>query len=272
MTSTLPLTEPVSRASRPRVVGIARVFNREAFLPRWLDWMALFVDEVVVIDDGSNDVTLDILDGHRLVTEVVRKKRSAMTEVRDLNRLTTMARDHGADWIVCLATDEVLDHRIFARLDGLLAARDVAEYRFRKYWLWRSEDQIRVDRPEKFAQWNPSRFFRAHPDAHWPHPDGPAWMRGAKLLARRRGLRPQTGNVGVTGIPGRIVEIDDVVLVHYAAVDFYEMQWKNIRYALGERDERPRRDPDEIATWASSLLDERTLELAPVPDEWKPLA
>jgi hypothetical protein len=183
-----------------------------------------------------------------------------------------MANERGADWIVRLDTDEVLDHRVFGRLDELLAATDVAEYRFRKYWLWRSEDQIRMDRPEKFAQWNPARFFRADPQAHWPHPDGPAWMRAAKIATRRRGLRPQTGNAGVAGIPGRIVEIDDVVLVHYAAVDFHGMQWKNIRYALGERSERPRRDLDEIATWASSLLDERTLELAPVPEDWKPLA
>ena len=50
------------------------------------------------------------------------------------------------------------------------------------------------------------------------------------------------------------------------------MVQKHIRYALGERRERPRRDPDEIAAWAASLLDESTLELGPVPDEWKPLA
>ena len=258
--------------TRPKVVGIARVFNQEAFLQRWLDWMAKLVDEVVVIDDGSWDRTAAILEAHPLVTRVVRKPRSAMTEVRDLNRLTEMALEREAKWIVRLDTDEVLDNRIFDRLDSLLAAEDVAEYRFRKYWLWRSEEQIRLDRPDKFAQWNAARFFRADANATWPHPDGAPWLRTAKVLTRRRGLRPQTGNAGVEGIGGRIVEIEDVVLIHYAAVSYEEMVWKHIRYALGERQEHPRRKPDDIATWAASLLDESTLELGPVPEEWKPLA
>lgn len=258
-------------AGRPKVIAIARAFNQEALLPRWLDWMAQLADEMLVIDDGSWDGTTEILRAHPLVTELIVKQRSEQTECKDYNRLTKMAVERGAEWIVRFDTDEILDARIFDRLDELLAAKDVGEYRFRKFWLWRGEDQYRADRPEKFQNWNTARFFRAGPDLDWRHPEGVLPYRLAKYALRIASPRPQYSYRELAGLPGRVVEIDDVVLIHYAATEFGPLVWKHIRTALVRRKMRPRESNDQITDWAYSILDESSLQLEPVPEIWKPL-
>lgn len=253
--------------SRPKIVAVTETFNEERFIERWLAAVEGLVDEILVIDDGSTDRTPDLVSAHPKVTELIRKNRGKRTEVKDFNRLFGMAMDHGAEWIMLLAADEVFDIRMRDRIDELVTREDVGEYRFRKYWLWRSEDQIRMDRPEKFAQWNPERLVRAHRGLQWRYPDGSAWKRLAKVAIGHTRWKPQYGNRGLTNTGG-IEYVDDVVIVHFAAVDWNDLVKKHIRYALGEREEHPYRNPDEIAEWAAALLDEATLELAPVPPEW----
>jgi glycosyltransferase involved in cell wall biosynthesis len=256
-----------------RVVAAVGTFNEASFLPRWLNAIAEIADDVVVVDDGSTDATVNILREHPLVSEVHTKKRGKRSEVADRRRMTRMALDHGADWIVFLDGDEVFDTRITSVLPAMLDADDVGEYRFRKYSLWRSDEQIRVDRPEKFSAWSPCRLVRASPKLRWRYPDGSDWRRIAKVAIRNTRWRPQYGHREIEGIAGKVAYVppETAVIVHYAFVDFERVLRKQIRYAVGEREEHPRRDADEIADWAFATIDESRLELAPIPHEWKPL-
>lgn len=262
------ITVPAMPDDRPKVVAATTTFNVASFIGRWLAAIDDLVDEIVVIDDGSDDGTLDLLAAHPKVTVLLRKRRGKRTEVRDLNRLMRAAIDRGADWILRLDADEVFDVRMRERIDELIRAPAVGEYRFKKMWLWRGEDQIRIDRPEKFAQWNSSRFLRVHPALRFRLPDGAPWRRVAKVAIRHTRWRPQYGHGGAV-VAGPVVDVDDVVIVHYAAADYHDMLRKHIRYALAERAEHPRRPLDDVVVWSTMLLDESTLETAPVPAEWQ---
>jgi glycosyltransferase involved in cell wall biosynthesis len=252
--------------SRPKIVAATETYNEEAFLGHWLAGVEPLVDEIVAIDDGSEDRSAEMLERHPLVTRLVRKKRGKRTEVRDFNRLLRMARERGAEWIMLMGADEVFDARLAERIDELVSDPAVGEYRFRKLWLWRSEDRYRVDRPEKFAQWNPERLMRADPKLKFRYPGG-LHVRLASTALRHTHWTPQFGNGGIRG-GGPIREIDDIVLIHYAAVDWTDMTRKHIQYAVGRKEEYPRKTADEIVRWAYDALDESTLETAPVPPEW----
>jgi glycosyltransferase involved in cell wall biosynthesis len=259
---------------RPRIVATVETFNEADFLPRWLGHVETIADAIVAIDDGSEDDSAEVLRRHPKVTRLIAKKRGKRHEVKDRRILTKLALEEGADWILNLDADEVFDARVREVLPRLLAdSEGVAEFRFRKFHLWRGEEQIRTDRPERFSAPSPVRLVRAVPGMRWRYPAGSDLRRLAAALIRRRKLLPQFGHGEIEGIPGRIVEVppEELVIVHYASVDFTAMIQKQLRYAVGESRNAPRRDPDDIATWAFRSLDETGLELAPVPEEWKPL-
>lgn len=255
-------------------MAAVRVFNEEHFLPRWLEAMDQLATEVVAIDDGSTDDSLEILRGHPLVTEVVAKRRGRQTDTQDHRRLTQMALDHGADWISFLDADEMWDARIVHELPVLLADADVGEYKFRKPWLWRSEDQYRIDNPDRLFAWCLPRLVRASSALKWNYPENADWKRLAAVLIRHSSWRTSYAYGRLDGIAGSVVNVppERVVLLHYAAVDYQRLQWKHIRNAIHNAREYPRRSGDDIASHWASGLDESTARLRPIPPEWKHLA
>ena len=251
---------------RPKIVAATETFNDAPFLHHWLAGIEPLAEEVVAIDDGSSDGSAEILAHHPKVVDLVRKPRGERTEVKDFNRLIQMALARDADWIMLLGSDEVFDARMHDRIDELVRDPQVGEYRFRKLWLWRGIDRYRVDRPEKFAQWNPERLVRAHAGLKFRYPGG-LHTRLASTALRRTRWTPQFGNGGMANA-GPVREIEDVALLHFAAVDWNELTRKHILYAVNRKIEYPRKDPDEIVSWAYDLLDETTLRTEPTPLEW----
>jgi hypothetical protein len=64
---------------------------------------------------------------------------------------------------------------------------------------------------------------------------------------------------------------EKATIVHYASVSYPAMIWKQILYAVAQEREYACRDGDEIADRCFMNLDETTLEVGPVPAEWRPL-
>ena len=261
-------------ARTPKLVAAIRVFNEEDFLPRWLEAIAKLADEVVAIDDGSNDSTLEILRAHPIVTEIIAKKRGRMTDTKDHRVLTRMALDHGADWIAFLDADEMWDARVIEVLPRLLSNLDVGEYKFRKYWLWRNEEQLRDDHPDKYAAWCLPRLVRADKSLKWNYPENADWKRLAAILIRQSSWRTSYAYGRLDGIPGPVVHVppEEVVLLHYAAVDIRKLQWKHISNAVHNAREYPKRDSDQIADHWFKWMDESIVETRPLPPEWRHFA
>jgi glycosyltransferase involved in cell wall biosynthesis len=252
-------------------VAAVRVFNEADFLPRWLDGMARIADDIVAIDDGSKDESPDILRSHPAVSEVVTKKRGKHTDTQDHRRLTKMALHHDADWISFLDADEMWDARVTDVLPRLLADESVGEYKFRKPWLWRGEDKLRSDHPDKYFAWCLPRLVRASPKLKWEYPEG-TFMRVAQAVRGHARFGTNLAYGELSGIPGKVVEVppEELVLLHYAAArDYGRMQWKHIRYAISWAREYPKRDEDEIADHFAKWLDEGIVETRPLPEEWK---
>jgi glycosyltransferase involved in cell wall biosynthesis len=270
-TETTETPSGVRTQSRPRLVAAVRVYNEADFLQRWLDGMAKIADDIVAIDDGSADGSSEILKAHPAVSELHVKKRGKHTDTKDHRRMTQMALDHGAEWISFLDADEMWDARVVDALPKLLSDESVGEYKFRKPWLWRTEDQLRADHPDKYFAWCLPRLVRASPDLKWEYPEGTLRRTAEVLLGRARfGTNLAYGEL--SGIPGRVVQVppEELVLLHYAASrDYGRMQWKHIRYAISWAREYPKRDPDEIADHFAKWIDEGIVETRPLPAEWR---
>lgn len=258
--------------SKPRVIAAVGTWNEAPFLPQWLKGLTGIADGVVAVDDGSDDGTVELLRDHPLVLDVHAKRRGKRHEVGDRRRMTAMALRQRADWILFLDADEVFDGRMVDLLPELVGASGVGEYRFRKYTLWRGEDQLRLDRPDKFSAWSPFRMIRAADSLRWQYPERFA-VRLAKISLGLSRRRPQFAHGGITGLAGPTIEVgpERAVIVHYASVSYSEMVFKQLRYAVGEAREHPRRPADDIAEYCYGNLDETTLQLGPLPPEWGPL-
>lgn len=262
-----------SLPARPKTIGAVRVYNEAAFLPRWLDAAAKLFNEVIAIDDGSEDATPDILASHPIVTKVVRKKRGRQTDTQDHRKLTQLALDHGAEWIAFLDADEMWDERAVEVLPRLLSDTSVGEYKFRKYWFWGDEQTLRADHPEKYATWCLPRLVRASRSLKWNYPENADWKRLAAILIRQASWRTSYAYGRLDGIAGPVVEVppEEVVLFHYAAVDDRRMLWKHIRNAVHNAREYPRRSGDDIADHWFKWIDPAIIETRPLPAEWRHL-
>ncbi len=91
------------------------ILNEEANLPRWLAAVKQVADEVVAVDSGSTDASLEILDA-----------AGARVEHRDWSGYADQRNfAHGlcqGDWILCLDADEVLDAEAIRTLGEFKAA------------------------------------------------------------------------------------------------------------------------------------------------------
>ena len=110
------------------LIGITRVRNEELILEDTLNHYLGFVDSVILYDDCSTDLTVEIAESFDRV-EVIRgtewlSNRPA-EETRHRALLLDAAKEIGAEWCWCFDADE--------RIDGALPDLSADAYRFRLF-------------------------------------------------------------------------------------------------------------------------------------------
>ncbi len=130
------------------------VRNEEAFLGACLDSVKDFVDEMVVVDTGSTDLTVDIAKaaGARVENlswpgDFAPARNEAMKFVK-------------GDWILVLDADEKLNHQCIPELNALMSLEDVILINL-----------LRYEHGASMAPYSSvSRLFRSHPKIKWNRP------------------------------------------------------------------------------------------------------
>jgi len=98
-----------------KIVAISRVLDEADIVEAFVRHTACYVDHHVLMDNGSQDGTLEILSSlqqERLPLSVFQNKCVSWNEANHLTFLFRHAIDsHAADWVTCLDVDEFLDDR-----------------------------------------------------------------------------------------------------------------------------------------------------------------
>lgn len=134
-------------AARPRICAMLVVKNEEFEIERCLDDLILWVDKIVVVDDGSSDRTLQILKQYPKVVAIHEKPDlgNIRNEGRDREILFQMAQNTGCEWILFIDADEVFEDRMKRHVYDLITNENVNLWHFKEINFWRSKTHFRVD-------------------------------------------------------------------------------------------------------------------------------
>jgi glycosyltransferase involved in cell wall biosynthesis len=132
----------------PKLIATVPVRDEEWILPKTLADLSLYVDEIVVLDDGSTDRTPKIIRSFPKVTSIHTnpigtKPFGNGQESVNRNRLLDMARARGAEVILQIDADEIFSDSIKTDLPKLLAQR--SSVKFQICHLYGDINHFRVD-------------------------------------------------------------------------------------------------------------------------------
>lgn len=138
---------PGTRGFGTKVVGFLQVYNEMTTgeLPRVMDNILEYCDDVVVYDDASTDGSYEYLKSR--TPNVLRGATNDWkNEIDHKRQLLARALDLGADWILWIDSDEEIRH-----VDGpdglhrMLASTSAGAIDLLELNLWNSSDWIRMD-------------------------------------------------------------------------------------------------------------------------------
>jgi glycosyltransferase involved in cell wall biosynthesis len=212
------------RSSSMKVLGLMMVRNGGLLMKQALDSMAVFCDDICVLNDRSLDDTETILKAHPTVTNVfsvsaqLSRERWFFPESMHFSLLYRMADYYAPDWVVLVDHDEVVESPSTVR-EFLASLEDnVSGVRVSRISAW-SDPEYPLMVPLMSAatslQGNIWRFY-------------PGLTPGAKRLHNRR-FPNEIDNLG------RIVSTDKIVFRHYG--------WDTLQKRVEKVDEYIKLDP-----------------------------
>lgn len=126
-----------------KIYAMLRVRNEARWIAEVLASIAPITSDVIVFDDHSTDETREIAAASGAA--VIHSPFDDRTdEVRDKNFMLDVVRDFGAEYVLAIDGDEILEARAAERL--LPRLRPVnSVYNFRIKYIWNDRDHYRVD-------------------------------------------------------------------------------------------------------------------------------
>jgi glycosyltransferase involved in cell wall biosynthesis len=183
----------------PKLVSMLRVKDGVLFVQKWLHNIAPLVDEIVVVDNGSTDGTLEILQQHPKVVSIAHTE--AFDEGRDKILAYELARERRPDWVLWLDVDEIFEERLTReRLDKMMRSKMITRYFFRRFHFHKDYQHFEA-RLDKLI--------------HTSHPDRVLWKE--QPGAYFRNLRIHNGLI--QGVAGVYMEYLIIKTSVYLAVD-----------------------------------------------------
>jgi len=115
-----------------KFVVMLRVKDGILFVEEWLSCFEKLVDEIVVLDNGSTDGTLEILQASPKVVDII--KTEGYNEGRDKNLLYARVRMRNPDWCIWVDVDEIFEPELTRKdFDRLMKTRIYTKFGFRRF-------------------------------------------------------------------------------------------------------------------------------------------
>ena len=143
-----------------KIVAMYRIKNEERWIEKSINSILDICSEIVILDDGSIDNTLEICQSFDQVVDISHQSNLPLDQVRDKNKLLKMALKRNPEYILSLDGDEVLapysKEILLEELNVLYPENSV--FQFQVLYMWDVPDKFRCD---GFFQnvWR-SRFYK----------------------------------------------------------------------------------------------------------------
>jgi glycosyltransferase involved in cell wall biosynthesis len=176
--------------NKNKLVCMLRVKDGILFIKEWLFNMEKLVDEIVVVDNGSTDGTLEIMQQYQKVVEI--GQTVGFDEGRDKILLYQMARKRNPDWCMWLDVDEIFEERVTRKhLDSLMNSFIVKNWTFRRFAMKNNGLQFMADWRMLKETALPSRnMWKEHADAYFSgsfiHDGGVHGLKGLSWFSNLR--------------------------------------------------------------------------------------
>ncbi|MCI0184443.1 glycosyltransferase [Sulfoacidibacillus ferrooxidans] len=161
------------KATNNKLTAMMQVRNEShRYIRQVLDDLSEYVDEIVIVDDGSTDDTAAICASYPKVVSLGRSDASlyGINEMALKLRLFRRTLATRPDWILAIDADECFEPRFKDDVRGMINQTLLDWYAFRFYHFWHSTTHYRVDKLWAPVQYGP-RLFRYLPQAtyRWNH-------------------------------------------------------------------------------------------------------
>lgn len=141
-----------------KLIILLRVKDGMHFLPEWIDNVSKFADEVVAVDNGSTDGTLEMLKKSKIVTKIHETK--GFDEGRDRILTYKMARERKANWLMMLDVDEVFEEGFSRKhVEKLMRSNIYTYYKFRRFHMIKDKNHYNAEKKNIEGLINPDRLL-----------------------------------------------------------------------------------------------------------------
>lgn len=149
-----------------KLFAMVQTYNEERSgnLLRCLESLASYCDGIVIYDDGSTDESFGLYS--RFTSHYIHSdKNDFQNELSHKQELIEYCKRLGADWILRIDADEVIEPRGVSEVRSLISDTSKTGWAFHMVNLWRSPAFYRVDNGYNDVVFN--RLWRVHPDLHF---------------------------------------------------------------------------------------------------------
>lgn len=233
----MAVTSHTTGDDRMRVLGLSFVRNAEDQITATLDSMAVYCDQICVVDDRSTDRTTSILRAHPAVTNVFTADAGLsdapwyFPECALLDLLYRMADLCQPDWVVLLSADERIEPAEIVRAKLAAAAPETAGFQMHLVSAWHDRQFPYMVPVMGTGRSQTCRIWRYHPGfvsagKRLHNAYAPANLASFGRVEFSRDLR--IAHAGWSTLAERIEKVD-----HYTALD-PELELNNgIPYDIG---------------------------------------
>lgn len=125
----------------------------DRYLKEVLDHMSKYVDEIIFLDNGSTDNTINLVKSYPKVVKIIEDDRPFHKQEPELRKkMLDAVAERNPDWVIAIDCDEILEEKAITKLKDLMKnpIRNDAIYSFAFHHFWGNRTHFRTD-----GYWNP---------------------------------------------------------------------------------------------------------------------
>ena len=138
-----------------KLVGTLRIKDQIHTIDNCLSKLSTLVDEIVVLDNGSTDGTLEAYKRYPKIIKIL--ETQGFDEGRDKIMLHEEAKRRNPDWIIWIDADEVFEHHFTREVVNKYMSSHFNRVTFRMCNFWLSEKRCRYDNEYYLYTLHPQR-------------------------------------------------------------------------------------------------------------------